>query len=651
MAQNERAAEAVDIEITNIGGIEHAEATLEPGITLLSGRNATNRTSFLQAVMAACGSEEATLKADAEEGTVRLTVGEETHTRTLTKRHGQTHFGGDPYLDDPTLAEMYAFLLGGNEARRAVASDADLHDVIMRPVDTDEIERKIRNLEHERDEIDEELDRLVSLSDRLPKLEEKKHRLEEDISEKKEALTTKKQEIAERDASVEEQREQKRRLEEKIEKLSEHRREQQRIEQRISSEHESIEDLENEGSELEERLSELDPVPDERLAEIEGEIQRRRGQIQEIEATLGDLQSVIQFNEEFLDGEGLELSDDIGASGPNDTEDVTDQLLDERREVTCWTCGSTVSAQQIESTLDRLRTVRSDRMTERQSLETEIDSLQEEISTLEDRQQTRDRTKRKLTDVEREIEDRESTIEDLRQRQSETEETIDRLESEIEDLNDVEQSEVIEAQKAASRLEVELERLETELAEVKTDIESTEDSLAERDQIEQQREQLTSEIATLRTRVVDLEKAAIEEFNDHMDEILVRLGYDNLERIWIERTNEEVREGGQKVTKTRFDLHVVRRGESGAVFEDSIAHLSESEVEVTGLVFALAGYLVHEVHDLIPFMLIDSIEAIDSTRIAKLVDYVGGYADYLVVALLEEDATAIDGNHAEIAFA
>jgi hypothetical protein len=55
------------------------------------------------------------------------------------------------------------------------------------------------------------------------------------------------------------------------------------------------------------------------------------------------------------------------------------------------------------------------------------------------------------------------------------------------------------------------------------------------------------------------------------------------------------------------------------------------------LVFALAGYLVHEVYDTVPVMLLDSLEAIDADRIAALVDHVTAHADYLVVAFLPED--------------
>lgn len=47
-------------------------------------------------------------------------------------------------------------------------------------------------------------------------------------------------------------------------------------------------------------------------------------------------------------------------------------------------------------------------------------------------------------------------------------------------------------------------------------------------------------------------------------------------------------------------------------------------------------------------MLLDSLEAIDSGRIAKLVDYLQEYAEYLVVALLTEDARALDDDYERV---
>lgn len=82
-----------------------------------------------------------------------------------------------------------------------------------------------------------------------------------------------------------------------------------------------------------------------------------------------------------------------------------------------------------------------------------------------------------------------------------------------------------------------------------------------------------------------------------------------------------------------FEPHVIRTTEAGTTYEDTVDHLSESEREVTGLVFALAGYLAHEVYEEFPFILLNSLEAIDSERIAALVEYLTDYTKYLLVEL------------------
>ncbi len=70
--------------------------------------------------------------------------------------------------------------------------------------------------------------------------------------------------------------------------------------------------------------------------------------------------------------------------------------------------------------------------------------------------------------------------------------------------------------------------------------------------------------------------------------------------------------------------------------------MRSADREVTGLIFALSGYFAHDVYETVPFMLPDSVEAINADRIATLVEYLDGYGEYLVVALLPEDATALD---------
>jgi hypothetical protein len=49
---------------------------------------------------------------------------------------------------------------------------------------------------------------------------------------------------------------------------------------------------------------------------------------------------------------------------------------------------------------------------------------------------------------------------------------------------------------------------------------------------------------------------------------------------------------------------MVRSADSGAADENTVDTLSESEWDVTGLVFALAGYLTHDIYEECPYLVV-----------------------------------------------
>jgi DNA repair exonuclease SbcCD ATPase subunit len=635
--------ENVQLHVENIGGITEAEFEMTPGVTILAGRNATNRTSLLQAIMAVLGSDDTTLKGDADEGLVELTIGETTYTRHLSRQNGRISTSGDPYLEDATLADLFAFLLESNDARQAVARGDDLRDIIMRPVDTGEIERQINQYQSQRDDIDKKLEEIDQLSQKIPNLESEKSDLQDEINEKREELSDIESEIDDIDEDISDQRDESDELEQKLSELNNSRSQLESVRRQLETQRESLDALKEERKELETDQKEYEEVPDGRLNGIEAEIQRLREQKDSIDSSISDLQTVIEFNEDLLDG-SLDIFSEIRDG--NDNGDLTDQLLEDTDDLVCWTCGNKTDTSQIETMLDELRDLREEHMEKRKSLNGQINDLNEERRHLEEQQRQRTQIKTRLETIADEIVEREDRIEELKEQRHDLTDRVESLENEAEELRseDDGDSELIDLHKEANRLEVRIERLESDLESVSEELERIEQRVDERDNLETKRDEIQKEIEGLRDRVETIEQTAIEEFNTHMAAMLDTLSYDNLERIWIERTEEQVRDGRQTVMKTRFDLHIVRGSESGTVYEDTIDHLSESEREVTGLIFALAGYLVHDVHENVPFMLLDSVEAIDAPRLADLIDYFQDYAQYLVVALLEEDAEALDDN-------
>ncbi len=642
MSSAEPIGDHITVSVSNIGGIDETDVSLRSGINVLTGRNATNRTSFLQAIMAALGSERPSLKGDADEGFVELAFGDDTYTRRLERQNGAIGFGGEPYLadDDAELADLFAFLLESNEARRAVGRGDDLRELIMRPIDTDEIQAQIQLLEAEKRSVDERIDELEALGRELPGLEERRTSLTDEIEELEGELDAVEAELEDLDADLEESRSQKDELEETFARLRAARKELETIEYDLETERESRRELEHECERLEADHDELTDDEHESADHLGGRIQELRERKRALETTLNELQGVIRFNEERLEDGGIEL-----AADEDDDGDVTDKLLADTDEIVCWTCGSQVDRDRIETTLERLRSLHQDKLTERNELQAQIDELSTRQKERQEKQRRLEELERRLSAIDDDLDAHDDRIADLEAAREEQAEAIADLEAETERFEGADYSDVLETHRRANELELKLEQLEGDHESVTDQIDELEARLDERDELEDRRTELEEELTDLRTRVERIEQEAVEAFNEHMASILSVLEYANIERIWIERRERTVREGRRTVTRSAFDLHVVRTSEGGATYEDTIDHLSESEREVTGLVFTLAGYLVHDVHDVVPFMLLDSLEAIDSDRIAELIEYFEEFVDCLVVALLPEDAQALSAEH------
>ena len=637
MSNNQISKPAAKVAVRNVGGIDEVEVAVPRGVSVLAGRNATNRTSFLQALMAGLGSERSSLKGDADEGSVTLEFEGKTYTRTLTRRNGTVEFGGDPYLDDPELADLFAFLVENNEARRAVARGEDLRGIIMRPIDTDHIEAEIETCRRQRDELEAEIERLNELERELPELEVDRREKRAELDDARDELAAVREQLDRLDAGVEESRTRKQELEDAFQRVRDARADLEDLEFDLETERSTLAQLEGERDDLEETLAAVDDLEEnpDRLAGRIDELRRRK---RSLDDTISQLGSVISFNEDMVEGDGLDV--DAAVEEAADGRDPT-AALTAGGETACWTCGSEVDTDQIEITLDQLREFRASKLDERNKLRSEINELTDRQSELQRQQRERRESERRLSEVQSEIESTRTRIDDIEDRIAEKELEIEELESEAESIDMEGHDEALELHREANGIELRIDRLEEDLEEIESTIEEREAAIDERASLEDEREEISERLTDLRTRVDRIEEQAVESFNGHMDTVLDVLEYENLDRIWIERREVEVREGRRKVTKTQFDLHIVRTADDGTTYEDTIDHLSESEREVTGLVFALAGYLVHEVHEAVPFIILDSLEAIDADRIARVVDYFRDHADYLVAALLPEDAAAL----------
>ncbi|WP_267643682.1 archaea-specific SMC-related protein [Haloarchaeobius amylolyticus] len=641
---------AVSVEAENVGGIDETRVELAAGVTVLAGRNATNRTSFLQALMAALGSERVSLKGDAQAGSVELETPEATYTRSLERGPEGVRFGGDPLLDDPEVADLFAFLLEDNPARQAVERGDDLWELVMRPVDTDAIEAEVNRLEAQKEELDRQLEELSAVKERLPTLEQQRNEVDADIEETEAELAAVEAELEAAEADLTDES-----VDDVLTDLNEVRGDLEDVRFALQSERESAESLESEQRDLREELESLPEQPAAELAELQEDLERYRERKRRLDSVTSTLQNLLSFNREMLEGEHADLFDRLVAveKGEEDgsAEDDggsagldTDAGPVDPGEALCWTCGSTVETDQLEGMLDRLQSAYQDARAERSTVVSELEDVQAEKRAAERKRDRRESLREDIEAIEMELAERRRRIGDLERRRDDLEAEVSALEAEVDERREADEDELVALHERANDLEFELGRLHERRADLTEQISDLEAELEREADLRERREQVAADLEAERTKIDRLEADVVESFNDHMAELLDLLGYENVERIWIERK----RAGDDEVTRSTFDLHVIRSDETGATYEDSIVHLSESERTVTGLTFALAGYLAHEVYEEVPVVLLDSLEAVDSARIAAVVEYFESYADYLVVALLHEDAEALPDEYRRV---
>jgi predicted nucleic acid-binding Zn-ribbon protein len=608
------------LDVRNVGGIDRLSVSLDPGVTVVAGENASNKSSLLGSLAGVLGGTHPPLRGGCDDGTVTLDTGDERCDLELVRRDGETVVGNAmPYAEASTIVDLFVALGEENPIRRAVVDDGDLHDLLMRPVDTDEIDAEIERLRARRAEIDERLAALDDRIDDLPELEVRAARLREKRDEISGRLDERRAAIEE--ADYREATEATRAL---LDDLRDARSERERLRERRETKRRAAESLREDLAAVEERLAASAPdgaeSVDARLDEIEADLRRLRDRKGRIDETINALSPIVELNQGVLADERRPSG--FGAA------DVVSALDPDSESVTCWTCGQSAERAEIEAQVAAVEAILDEKREQRATVEARIEDRRTERAELDEKREERADLETRQRDLEREIEERERSLADLDARLAEVSDRIERLETELETTDAA--GDLIDRHRAVSDLEYERGRLERELADVEADIEAAEAAQAERESLREKRREVTNELAACRQRVDRIEHETVETVNDCLMRVLDRLAYRGIERVWIERREEGA--------ETVFDLHIVRTADDGTVYRAPVDTLSKSEREVVGLVIALAGYLVYDVAETVPAVVVDAIEMLDAARIGGLLDFFADHARYVVAAVLPEEA-------------
>ncbi|WP_251342549.1 archaea-specific SMC-related protein [Haloplanus halophilus] len=614
-------ADGLTVSVRNVGGIERAEVTFDPGITVVAGENASNKSSLLGSLGAALGGSHPPLRGGAETGSVTLALDGERYGVELAREGGETVVtDARPYTERSTLVDLFVRLDEDNPIRRAVVDGTGLHDLLMRPVDTERIDAEIERLLDRRADLDERIDDLEERADALPELEVRARRLREELDEVAERLDEKRAALdgADRRAAAEATRD-------LLESLEDARSERERLRDRRDTKRRAIDSLRDDLDAVEADLSALAADVDgesvrSRLDAVEEELTTLRERKGRLDETIDALRPVVELNRAFLADDRLPEGFEAG--------DVVDRLDPASETITCWTCGQSVERSEIGEQIEAVEAILETKREERTVVEARIEERLDERADLEERLDERADLETRRRELEGEIEERERALSELEDRIEAAEERIRDLEADLAEADA--DDDLLERHREVSDLEYERGRLERDIAAVEDDVEAAEDARAEVESLREERAAVNDRLAERRGRVDRIEREAVETVNECLSRTLDRLDYREIERVWIDR--RETDEG------TTFDLQVVRTTDDGTVYRASVDTLSKSEREVVGLVIALAGYLVHDVADVVPVVVVDAIEMLDAERIRGILSVFDDHARYVVAAALPEEA-------------
>jgi chromosome segregation ATPase len=570
------------IDIERIAGILEGQARLEPGMNAVRGSNWQGKSSFIEAIKTGLGVA-TTLTEGAQEGAVSLDTPSGEFAVTLRREDGAVEWTGTPYVTDEydrTRVELFACLDEANPVRRAVRQGENLQEVLLRPLALQNIDEQIATRKHEREQVESELSQAKDAQKRLPTVTESVTSLEDELETlraKRAELSTTAADAAAPRRDLREARTEKTDADEQVDRLS---RSIERIEARLSDRRTEVDDL---------------AVPAD--GEVAEELADAREDLTALQRDVEVLQSVYAATERVLDEGRLDLITDVSREIDGD-------------DVTCFTCGSTVSQADLESQLSALGEQLS-------TLRAQQEQLRERVEELEARREERTQARRRQETLEREVAELEESLAEKRTSLAAAKDRRDAAAERVETLA----ARVDDTVEAISDIESEIKYREAELTDAREDLDQLQARAERVEALQAEYDEIHEEIVALRDRKDRVTRETRAAFEAAMDDILDRfdIGF------------ESARLTGD------FRITVARDGRA-----TTLDALSEGEVELIGFVAALAGRATFNVDELLPLLLVDDLGGLADDSLHTLLSYLEGQTEYLVFTAYPE-YTAFDG--------
>jgi predicted nucleic acid-binding Zn-ribbon protein len=595
--------------ITNIGGIRSGTTQVGEGLNVVQASNFRGKSSLIAALRTALGAtgqyDEHPLTEGVEEGTVSLETDSEEYTVTLERvSSDQVRRTGNPHLStetDQVCARLFACLDEDNPIRKAVRNGDDLTELLQAPLNIDDIDTQIAQLKNEKRDIEEQITEAKRAGEQLPSVQETVTGLETELEE----LRTQRQELSDKESNKE-------RIEELSDEISQKSGKLTTISNDISRIEREVERKEHQISGKEQEVDDLD-IPDE--IDQSREIDAMREDIETLNRQIALVEDLYRANQSILDAGEIDVLTEVDRSIAGD-------------EIECWVCGNRTTTTDIEEYISTLRAKTATLREKKDTLESKLEEVEARKREIKQSERQKKRLDREITQLKAEVDEKRGILEDKREREEALEAEITALKNELEDAEE-------EYNEALTDIKTTIHTAETKLQNKREKLESLEVQYAELEALEAERDEIQSRLTDLRNRKKNTQETLKERFNAIIDDIVEEFqpGFSSARLVLKTDNRGEVES---------IDLEIARDIDSKGQ-RTSVDALSEGEVELIGLVVALAGYHAFDVESTTPVILIDGISQLAAEHLRTVATYLDEMSDVLVTTAYPE-AGNFDGH-------
>ena len=587
-----------ELNIENIGGIRSGKASLDAGLNIVQASNFQGKSSFMSAIQTVMGTtgmygEEHPLTEGEDNGSVVLETEDGEYEVSLSRETRAVSQSGSPYLTNETdrvCAHLFAFLGEDNPIRSAVRNREDLTELLQAPLNIEDINAQISSLQQERQDLQQELRNAESAADQLPKVQEEVTQLEnelEDLRARRDELSEEVTEETEGDSLSD-------KLGAKQGSLDNTKSTVNRLESKIERKQQTLEEKEAEFEDIE--------IPSE--PEVTADIDENEERINDLELKISLLEDLHRANQQVIDENEVDLVTTVERSITTD-------------EINCWVCGNETTTEDIETRLNAIQDTIKSLRSEKSDLRAEVKNIQQQQRKIENKERERDRLEQTIGSIKADIREAEGEFQQAQERQEKLEQEVSHLREEVEEAEEELNEELTDTKAKISNKETELERKTSEIH----DLEAKAD---EADELEAERERLSEEITELRERKTQKQYELKDQFDQAISDVIDRFapGFDGAHLDVKTSPNGDV-EG--------FELTVAREGR-----KTTLNTLSEGELELVGIVVAIAGYRTYDVGERVPAILIDGVGQLASDNLRNLTEYLEDASEILVTTAYPE---------------